>query len=935
MMSKKDFLDGAEIVAKTAAAKFKEIKTDVTEIKGKINDFSGKQTIVNNALIERSDEHEVRLQTLEDNRYFVRMSRNSIDDMSYLEQERLLAWLQKLIFELKSRGFEPSANQQLFMTNIFKYLGIQDELMQIESLSMLESFGSSGTHETIYKIYLALCFLYDNSFSILKSVDDIDQMFKLNKSDKQMLREILENERIPTLGVSGLVATFDPARPVNSFKIATMISRYTKITTHGILQHNLNNQDCSTYIKSFALLAPKGGNLQEQQRNFIGSLANLLGCPESVFDVEKLFLTPQQIDVKAWQKILDSEDKKYAWIFDAAVLIALDENFEPEKNKLLEQIAKALKIQGASEIMEGTMQMLTSQATSELLDGIKLVSKHKINWKHLAEFSNFDFRGMFEPEITKLRELSESADYLSSSITDLNWKIIDDISYLDVFDDDSFLRKLGNTVAKKALEGARSGHVKELKEIWQKTKSLIDDNLDFLGLTMSYIKMFLVEIKSINVSVITLIDVEDIKINNSASNDNWDTQFDKYTKQLENALDELQSVANFNDEQLGLFNDGKINDSLMKKWQQAKEEIKLKKLLEREEKSSINLDSSAGKKRGKIIWEDISDVPFDEAEISSIANNGTEWGLISENILYYSEDGETWEEWTDFGEEVNMNNAVIKCENERWFLISKSKIYFQQEDTEGDFYWYELAYPSEYYSPNPNIFFFNNQWLLVVNDKAEYTKVKKGIIFDSTETYDYGVPRFYRCKTLGEKWEEWDNASNLPTGITLKSSIIGIGDNTILACFDYDRFYKTINDMDFISSYMYVAYVGKHKNWKKSTWPERCIISHDTKFFFIDNKWFALSNSSILSSEKGFEWDVTFDKAYSADSILKVNDMILVTRNRENSVYLSFDGKTFNELILSESGDWKNFATDGINILATYSPSEHETILRKGRIVFE
>lgn len=857
-MSKKDFIKGAETVAKPAGEKLREISEKAGVVKEHLDNLNAGQEKITNEIIDRSDEHEERIQALEDNSNFVRISRNSIDDMSPTEQELLLAWLQKLMVEFINRGFNTNTNQQTFMTNIFKYLEFQDELMQVESLSMLEYFNNSVTHETIYKIYLSLCYLYDNSFSILESVDDIDQMFRLNKSDKQKLREILEKERIPALGISGLVGTFDPARPSNSFKVETMITRYTKMNTHCLLQYNLSSTDCITYMKAFALLAPKDSKLQEQQRNYIGNLADLLGCPESVYEVENLFLTPQQVNIKAWQSVLDTDDKKYAWTFDAAAILALDENFKPESCDLLEHIVKALNIQGTNEIMQGIRQMLTSRSSTELLSGIKQVRKYKINWKHLAEFSNFDFRGMFDSEREKLRELYWSASELISAIGDLKSKTIDDLMInTDSFDDDGIMDKLRVKVAEKILEFSHSTHVKNLKKLWQQGKNLINENLELVESTSSYIKMFSVENKPLNLFFLSLEETEDIEISNSDSQDDWDRQFEKYVSKLEKVLNEFQSLTDFNYEQLGLFEKSKINESLILNWQKATEEREKKELIERKEKASITLNIDGDEKKGKIIWKDISDVPFDKASIFSIATSGTEWGLIADNILYYSEAGEEWEEWVNI-EDLELSSirdrVIIKYVNGVWFIISDSKLFCQKKDEKGNWYWHSLNLPSENYSPKPNIYFFNGQWLLVVKDEAEYSYTKKGVIFNSKEKDRYDAPKMYQCRNLGDLWEEWDEASSIPTGIVLNSPGLGIGKNIIVASFDYDFSYKMNKNMELFSNDAYVAYIGKNKDWKEVTWPENCLISYDSRFYFIDDKWIAVSDSSILVSENAFEW---------------------------------------------------------------------------------
>lgn len=921
-MSMKDFIEGAKVVGDVAGKKFTGLAGRIGDVGETITRCQEVQTRINNDLIEGHDEHEDRLQALEDNRYFVRMSRHSLDDMKFVEQERLAAWLQKLMLELNDRGFAPSENQQAFLRNLFKSMGLQDEFMQIDGLGMLENFGDNGMHEAIYKIFLVLCYLHNNSFSILTQLDDVERMFKLNDSDRATIRNILENERIPTLGIPGLVDMFNPEKPLNSFTVASLVSRHIGISSHTLLNKGLSRKECATYLKGFALVAGKDGKLTEEQHSYLSNLAGLFGCPECVYEVDQLCASPQTVDVKGWQELFDTDEKKYAWALDAAVLLALDDGFDIEKDNSLEQVLRGIKLPGAQDFIAAAVKMVRTDNPTELLEIVKQLSRNCKDWKHVLEFQGIGFQGAFSDIIAKLKEYWSDAISLGFELNNISWDNLKNImTGGDVSDAPSFLWKVAIKAGNKLAESGRSGSLKNLADFKKKLEALVENYSGTFGEANAILSTFGIERITFDDWALRM---KDFELDNAASNENWADDFQHLVDFLQKNIDESIKVSELLVEQLQLFEQGKLNESILTVKERESAAKKEQERLEREARVSVKIDTDSGAQEVSITWKDITDLPFDPASIASIASDGKNWMLLADYIPYFSEDGEKWSSLKEHIYDGNPYDSRVKHVNGTWILSGDSKLFFSQDG----YNWGSSPYPKTSTIYAPEIYFFDGQWLLFVQDHKHYTYKEKGLIFDSEETGIYSAPMFYRSSSLDGPWELWKEASNPGEGIEKRCRLFGVNEKLIVASFVLDWLYVSKKKKP--SNEAQVAYITPSGRWKQATWPEG--KSYNGVFYFWGTKGVCLVDNAILTSSNGYEWKVAVSNISTGDTFLEVDGPFLISPNSKGSVQISGDGVTFNELVLSDVGTWQNFASSGKELLAVFRPSEHEAFLRKGSV---
>jgi hypothetical protein len=693
-------------------------------VKDDVTSFNKKQVKVNVAVAGTVSALQDDVQALKDNRDFVKISRHSLEDLEPHEQELLAGWLQKLMLELDARGFAASVNQQEFLINFFNFIGVRDVLMQQQhGLDMLENFGGNELHEAIYKIFLSLCYLHDNNFDILSRLEDIDQMFKLNVADKSRIKALLENERIPALGVSGLIRMFDPTQPINSFSVESLISRNLNISSHPLLSLRLSKADYSIYLKTFAIFAPKKSRFTEKQHTYVVALANLFGCPECVFEFDKQCLNPQNVNIGAWRNFLDTDEKKYAWALDAAVLLGLNPDFDPEDDEVLEQTLKGVRISGASDFIAAAVGLTRETNSVRLYEQIVKVYGYCKGWEHVVEFCGSNLHGAFSELRNRLTKFELDLSGLSWELAKLNMNIPSDNRYVvDTSEFDSAVEKAFSKVNSKVIESGRAGHLNDLLGFRKKVEQLFEANSETLDKANAVLRVFGFE--SIGQRHLGF---RDFNLDHSVANEEWSDHYDRHSEQINKTIEDVSETANLLEDQLCIFEDGEIYVSVSTKRQQEKEVREKQKRMELEAKRFVKVGKGENAKSVSIVWSDIEGLPFKPKDIFSLASDGNGWMALVDywidegggcftndhSDLYFSKDGNNW---TSVEMPVSDRFSSISYLNGTWILKeSRDDIYFSTDGKN----WLKGKMPDSRLNDNIAVHFFDGQWLIVGKENRE------------------------------------------------------------------------------------------------------------------------------------------------------------------------------------------------------------------------
>ncbi len=919
-MSDKDILKGADIVGKAAAAKFAEIKDDMGGIKREFSSFSKEQEVINNQLIDHADEQRERLQALEDNRYYVKMSRHGLDDMTGTEAERIAAWLQRLILELKTRGFSPSANQQAFLANIFKYIGLQDELMEIESLEEIERFGDSNVHEVLYKIFLVTVFLHNNTFAPLLQLDDIKQMFKLSEADKGKIQSMLEDQRIPTLGVSGLVEMFNPSKPLNSFNVESLVSKNTNISSHTITRCNLNSQDLAVYIKSFAILSPQDGKFSETQRDFIASIARLLGCREALYDMDSLCSAKQNINLQHLQSVLTTDEQKFAWGLDSAVILGLSDQEDLQKDNIVAQILRSFKILESEEFVSAAFNLCRADTSPNILANITCIARHCKDWKHVVEFVGISFKDLFSDLRSRLDKSCWKSIELAAKCVEASAHSIDNMDTPEAFGD-SFVEKMAVKAKALLVASGRADNFKELLAIKTDVENLLNLGCEDFYQANSILATF-------GVQKIEFSDgkfrMHSFELDNSGTNEDWSDDYDGLNSLLQDTLDKFSDAAQILEEQLRSFEQGNMYESIIDKKAEMKK-IELEKARkELESKKVIELKNSDSRKKIKISWSDVSVNLFDPADISQIASDGARWVVVADEKMFCSSDGISWSNISSLPS-VDRYGRIFYA-NGLWIYISTApELYFSSDLAA----WQKGFVPDGLAFGSARICFFDGHWVLCAEKDEEYSYTEKGFIFDSKETGYYKAPAFYRSKSLSDSWSKWGEACRFAEGICLRSTHIETGEKLMISAFSMDPFYY--NNKKKTSLPSFVSYIKSTGEWRQATLPSDKLDLWDCGIFLWNNKWICLCREGVMTSSSGYEWVVAIKDVSIATDLINLGDLVIVLCNNQKTSFVSVDGVSFTEITLTDkSGNWDHLTANGKEVLAVFAPSEHEAFLQKG-----
>lgn len=936
-MSSKDFRAGVEAVNKAAGDKFTEVEKSLGEIKTDIAKFSKNQKSINSELIDNADDHEDRLRALEDNRYFVHMSRHGLDDMNPIEQERLAAWLQKLMREFSDRGLPPTPNQQAFLANLFKYIGIHDELMEVDFLAAIEDFCDGAIHEAIYKIFLAIVYLHDESFSALEKFSDIDPLFRISQSDRIRLQRILEDERIPTLGIPGLIGMFDPGRPLNSFTPESLVSRYVTLNGHPLLDCEMQREERAAYLRALALLAPKTGRMTERQRNYVVSLANILGCPECSFEVEKLWSAPQTVNVRRWQDAIETDAAGYAWALDAVALLAFDDSFELKDTTNVEQILRGIKLNRTNDFIRGAFGLVRAKSAAELLEHIRQVwGPQHTDWRHVVDFCGTSTQGMFSDTISKLNELYKKATMLGLQIQlDIDLKSIEyKFGISDEFDlglADRLLGKISNMV----LENGRKGISQKLEKLGEQASEILDTEFSIsISEANKFIELF--GIPKIHSKPITLRFMSFDDINNSSNNNDWGKKIEDRTNTIQKCLDEACTTAYLIKKQLILFDNGKFYQSAAsdreKEIAERARQEEIKKEAERQElaaKATVSVTVANKERRFSITWTDTAEPPFIPSDVSGLASDGQRWVAVTHKGTYISNNGNDWQQLDVVGP-----FSTVQYTDGTWILTDKRNSYAFSKDY---ITWHEVAIFESMRSifSEFSIHRFNGQWILAGSRQTNVTCVEKGFIFDSKKTISYREPVFYRSTTLDGTWEFWDKPSHCGEGREMNTGSFYASDHILLGYFGYDQEYarhKKLNNNKHDLCY----FSEKKQCWTDATWPKEVDALFEPKFFFSQNTFIFIPGTlgKMLISDNGYEWRTAEPDVWHDAAALEVEGILFVIDRHRRVMHVSSDRKEFKEMIFAETGSWDKFSSNGKEILAVYEPSRHESFLRKGIIKF-
>ena len=863
-----------------------------------------------------SDNHEKRRGQLEEIRYFVRSFRRSIEDLDPIQQDRLVGWLQKLSREFNSRGFSVNRNQQKFLENLLQFLGVMDTVSEVSDLSILNDFGSSEFHDIIYKIFLIFIYLHDNSFDTLKNFDDILGLFKLSDQNKIDLQRLLAEEKIPLLGLDGLINMYNPSRSLNFFKPEMVYAAVREIHTHPLLKTDVSDNAKRLYIQGFALLA-EGNSFWDEQRNYLRVLANVLNCASALEDFDQLCSIPQKFQVREWIAALDNDMMKYSWLLDGAMILCQLPG--PSKNTVktdgLEASAKALRVMQAKDFIRPATDLCLTESATDLYRDIKEIVQKTDGWEHILEYRNLNLHGAFDSIIEKLDSLSERCCDLNLGRPPM---FPFGSSYYDMGDlDEDISDKIATKMARSIVGIAHFAYAAKLQLYYNKVISFIKTHGSAFRDANSVLATFSMK------QLWPANKIVEPKFDNSTLNDWYDSYAD-YLIKIGETLTSYSNTASDLIEQLRMFEKGQYHISILESRKTEEEEKEKQKKAEHESKKCIEISTDYGDYWVGLSWNEINTVPFALDDISEIGYAGGNW-FVKANEPYYLDCNLNWHKIHDpvYGKLFQVNGYIVFMHHDvLWF----------SRDCQN---WKKASLPTD--DSVIALIYYQDKYVLYTKSRRTYSYMEKVLIFKSEQEGSYDSTIAWQSSSLDGTWKRWEEASYTREGMCLASGNIACNSNVIIGAFCYESSFK--NNMKKGSDDDSCVAYFKNSRWKDATWPttwpERVIDPGLMgNFYFLNNRGIYVSMGGVLLSENGYEWKVvdgTHTIPWNGGYGGLCGNVFMTKPDFSGQSWISLDGHSIHRLTVSEK-DWKAFGFGDGKVLGVYPKSKHKSSLLLGTL---
>lgn len=726
----------------------------------------------------------------------------------------------------------------------------------------------------------------------------------------------------------------------------SLTSSLPDIQAHTFLDNADSDEARRNYLRLFALCIDNSAALNKQSQEFLALLSEKAGCPELSGEIASLANSPykNQEYMPAMQALLDDEDKKCTWLLDAFFLLTLAQR--AIENPIIKVILGTLKPARLKELLPNMLMIVNGSDESQVLEAAIKLAGHTQGWRNVMRYRELRFDQSFAAAIEQLNSAGWSVARLNLEMSTVYTKGMEHAFFMS-FSDGGFLSNMADKAGATLCAQGRKSALSSLNEFRKKAAVCISENRSALSKANSLISRW-------NIPIFEFKDVDhysDFDLDNSADNEDWGDQFQRYYRQIENSLGEFSQACDGATEQLGLFTKGYFDQSVLKLREQKRAEHLRQQQLEKLEKQSVTIRKAGKEHLLNIDWQQVESSPCAPDKIRHIKTNGKIWFIVakidSDEVFYRSADGVNWERVQLDTPDIQISFDGIDFVNGTWII--KNRKLRQGTRAEGCYYssdaltWQHCCAPESLENGGrslntgrlsyENIIYFNGMWLWKVTQYQTYSYIDKGIFSSSTKTDSYSKTILFCSKTLDGPWERWDQTPKFPEGVKVEEIISLPGRNALLASCEFDRSY--VRNKKKPETPPFVMYYGAAKAWQNCNWGGRVNFRHSSNppiFAEVGDRLMHCSSGEILTSDKGYDWSKQETKLY-VDEYFSLKNFGIFTRNDRSVIYVSQDAKLFKEIPLDE-GVWRHLTANEDCIFGVYSANKHEeTVLRVGRFI--
>lgn len=719
-----------------------------------------------------------------------------------------------------------------------------------------------------------------------------------------------------------------------------LVSSLPDIHEHTYLDSSDSDESKRSYLLLLALCVENSVSLNGLAREFITHLTEKVGAPELQQKILELADNPRKhYEYQAvMQGLLDDDDKKYSWLLDAFFLLTLAQKaIESPQIKVMLGILKPAQLK---ECLPNMLVVVNGSDESQVLDAAMKLAAHTQGWKNVVRYRELRFDRYFAEPIKRLSSAGWAITHLLAEMSSVYIKGMEHALFVRL-PEGGLLTNLADKAAASVCSLGRSSALSSLNECRKKAREAISQNRSALSQANGLILRWNIPSFEFNDET----GYSDFDLDNSVDNEDWGDQFQRYYRQVDDALNSLSQACSDAMEQLGFFVKGNFDHSVLKIREQKHAEYLRKQQLEKLEKQSVTIVKDGKEHLFSIEWQQVENPPCDPNKISRIKTDGKIWLVVasidSDDVFYRSEDGVHWQQ-------VQLDTPDIKV----WFdgiyvvdgvWIIKNRALQQGTRKNGCYYssdaltWRHSGGPASSKNSglsNKDVIRFNGMWLWSAIQYQKYSYTEKGFFSDSTKTGSYAKTLLFCAETLDGPWEPWDQTPQPPDGVKVETICALPGKGALLAFCEYDWSYMRNKKRP--ETPPFVMYYGAAKSWQKCAWGGSTSFYHGSTPPVFANVGDGLMyiSSQILTSDKGYEWKLQ-ETGFSVDGYFPLKDVSLFKSGSNSSlIRVSQDAKLFKELMLEE-GVWSHIAANEENMLAVYYANKHEeTVLRVGRYIF-
>lgn len=747
---------------------------------------------------------------------------------------------------------------------------------------------------------------------------------------------------------NGLNAVLDEQEQTDTpDEVVSLTSSLPELRSHSFFDAESNEESRRNYILLLALSVENSSSLTGLALEFITALSEKAGHPELYKDVVSLADNPRRLSdyLPVMQKLLDDDNKKYAWLLDAFFLLTLAG--KSVENHRIKAIVGTLKPAALKECLPNMLIVVNEADETSVLEATFTLANVTRGWKNVVRYRNLQFKDYFSDTSKKLWDACLGTTELLLKVGEVNSKSFDYATFLNSLDG-GFFANLTDKAGAAFYSQGRKSTVSALNEVRKKASELITVHSSALyhaNVMMDRWAIPRIEFKG-------SIPPSNFDLDNSAENEDWHSHFEHYYRQVEGGLEEFSQTCTDAADQISLFMSGNFDSSIVEIKTQRKIEQERDYLLQQEreklEKESVTLFKDGQEHTLRIDWEMVEHPPCDPENIIHIKTNGKVWLIVasinSDEVFYRSEDGRHWQQvhldvpdvYVSF-HGIDVVNGIWIIKNRHWKNTRDEGFYYSEDAIN----WRHCAIPNA--SANRNlslrqgmitygeVVYFAGVWLWKAVQSQSYKYTEKGFFSDSTKEGFYTKTVLFSAPSVAGPWQRWEHNLSLPDGVEVKSLRPVPGRDVLLAFCEYSPSYQ--RDKKQPESPPFVMYFGARKNWQKCTWNGDANSYRLNILMNSGEQVKCLGNGQIYTSDKGYEWSKGGVAPWVDEHFPLTHMHLFMARNSSSTLYLTQDGETFKEIRIPD-GSWRYLSANDEGVLGTHYVNQHEgTTLQFGRLV--